>query len=254
MKKQFLSSGLHHALLKFGITEKEILTYTSLLNKGGSSVQEIFKYTGINRVSIYAAIDELKQKGLVSETRKGKKKLFIAEDPENFISLLEQQKETLRKKDESLQNMIIPMLKAINIQYENKPSIKFFEGAEGINKVYDEYILKAKSAFNCGSYETAIQVISKKAEMKFFDEIAKRKIFYRMLLEDTPLNREFAEASKGIVHTKFLSEDMIVYADIIVFEESVALFSYEKAAVTLIEDYQISHAIKTFLEFMWGKL
>lgn len=254
MKKQLIPTSLQKALLQLDLTEKEIATYVSLLEIGKASVQDIFHNTGVNRVSIYVAIEELKQKGLVSESRKGKKKVFVAEDPEVLVNILKNRREQLRKQDESLQDTIVPMLKAINIQQENKPQIKFFEGADGINKVFDQYVLKSHDAFNCGSYETATRVISRESELHFFQNIKKQGVFYRMLLEDTPLNREFAKASRGIVHTKFLPEETPISADIIIFSDKVALISYEKETATLIEDESIARAIKMYLEFMWERL
>jgi sugar-specific transcriptional regulator TrmB len=254
MKKKIISENLTKALLQLNFTEKEILTYLALLENGASSVQDISRTTGVNRVSVYSALDELKQKGLVSESRKGKKKLFLAENPDNINQLIEKKQEAIKKEGELLQNTILPMLKAININQENKPQIKFFEGAEGIDKVFDDYILKNQDVINCGSYETATKVVSKESEMVYFKDIKERKIFHRMILEDTPLNHEFAEAGKGISHTKFLSPETKVSADVVVSGNLTALISYDKITATLIEDKSIAETIKVYLEFMWEKL
>ena len=85
--KENISENLKKALLQFNLTEKEIGTYLVLLEQGALSVQDISKSTGINRVTTYAAIEELKQKGLASESRKGKRKLFVAENPESLENI-----------------------------------------------------------------------------------------------------------------------------------------------------------------------
>jgi len=243
------------ALLQLGFTEKEIATYVVLLEIGAGSVQQISRATEINRVSVYAAIDELKQKGLVVESRKGKKKLFVAESPDLIAVLLDEKKRKLLKEEKNLQNMVLPILKAINVRQENKPQIKFFEGREGITRVFDEYILKnSRDVINYGSYETATQVVSFKEEMGYFQDIAKKKTFYRMILEDTPLNRKFAQAGRGVAHAKFLPAGTKIFSDIVVSGPVVALISYEKGNATLIEDGSIAQAIKIVLDFMWERL
>ncbi|MFA6383570.1 MAG: hypothetical protein WCX17_04045, partial [Parcubacteria group bacterium] len=134
------------------------------------------------------------------------------------------------------------------------PQIKFFEGADGINRVYDEYILKEKDCINCGSYETAAKVLTFEDEEEYIREVKKRKIFYRMILEDTPLNHRFGEMAKGIAHTKYLAPETKISADIVVAGPLVALISYDKKSATLIEDESIAQAIKMYLDFMWEQL
>jgi HTH-type transcriptional regulator, sugar sensing transcriptional regulator len=254
MKKKIIPENLARALLKLNISEKEIATYLVLLENGTLTIQDIARKTGINRVTTYAAIDELKAKGLVAESRKGKRKLFVAENPESLKNLLKEKEEQIEKEKISLENIILPALKAININQQNKPQIKFFEGADGINRVYDEYILKEKDCINCGSYETATKVLTFEDEEEYIQEVKERKIFYRMILEDTPLNRKFGEMAKGIAHTKYLAPETKISADIVVAGPLVALISYEKKSATLIEDESIAQAIKMYLDFMWERL
>ncbi len=254
MKKKLIPDKLERALLQLKLTEKEIQTYVSLLENGKASIQDIARETGVNRVSIYAAIDELKQKGLASESRQGRRRIYAAENPEGLLDILNQKKKQISRDEDVLQNIVLPMLKAINVRQENKPQIKFFEGADGIERVFSEYLLRGSEMINCGSYETAIKVSTERGEQAYFKEIQKRKIFYRMLLEDTPLNRKFAELGKGAAYTKFLPVDTKISADIIINGAITVLISYDRKAATIIEDESIAQAIKMYLDFMWDRL
>ncbi len=254
MTKQIVSEKLKKALLKFNLTEKEILSYLTLLEKGGSSIQGISRYTGINRVTTYAAIDELKEKGLVAESKKGKRRLFVAESPEGLKNILDQREKQVKAEEKILNNLILPTLKAIDVHQEKKPQIKFFEGLSGINKVYDDYVLVNRNVISCGSYDSVMKVSSWEAEKKYINEIKKKKIFFKGILEDTPINRKFNEMSKGIMHNKFLPPDIKISADILTFGSTVALISYDKAVATLIEDESIAKSIKMHLEFIWERL
>lgn len=254
MKKNLISEKLKQALLKFNLTEKEILAYMALLEKGASSVQNISRHTGINRVTIYAAIDELKNKGLAAESKKGKRKLFVAENPEALKNIIEERKKQVAAEEKILHNLILPTLKAVDIHQENRPEIKFFEGLQGIYKVYDDYILDSLNVIGCGSYDSVLKISSWEAEKKYINEMKKRKVFFRGILEDTPVNRKFDGISKGVMHNKFLPLEIKVSADILVFGPMTALISYEKEAATLIEDRTIAESIKMYLEFMWERL
>lgn len=253
MKKKIISEKLMKALLQLKLTEKEVYTYITLLERNNATLQDIARDSGINRVSIYAALVELKNKGLVSESRRGKRRLYVAEKPETLFDIINEKKEEIRLEEELLQGVVLPTLKALNVRQEDKPQIMFFQGADGINRVFMQ-ILRNKEIINCGSYETATRVVSEKDEIAYFEEIKKRKIFYRMLLEDTPLNRKFGDLSRGIAHTKFLPAGTVISADIVIAGDLTVLISYERKTATVIEDQSIAQAIKMYLDFMWMRV
>lgn len=254
MKNEVVAEKLKKALLQLNLTEKAILCYIALLESGSSSIQAISRLTGVNRVTIYAAVEELKKKGLVFETRKGRRKLLVAESPDELKTILEEKKEQLRAEEKILENFILPTLKAVDMRQENRPQIKFFEGLEGIYKIYDDYILKSPKVLGCGSYDSVMKISNMEVEKKYIEKMRQRKIFFRGILEDTEMNHQFDEISKGVMHNKFLAEGARVSSDILVFGSMVALISYEKKSATLIEDESIAQAIKIYLEFMWERL
>jgi len=252
--KKYISENLKKALLQLNLTEKEVATYVVLLEQGALPIQDIARNTGINRVTTYAAIDDLKAKGLISESRKGKRKLFVAENPENLENILREKRDGLKREENVLQNIVLPSLRAININQENKPQIKFFDGLEGIYKVYDDYILNNPDVIGCGSYDSVMKVSSWKVEEEYIKKMRRVKILFRGILEDTETNRKFDEISRGVMHNKFLPVGEKVSADILVFGSMVALISYEKKSATLIEDESIAESIRMYLNFMWDRL
>ncbi|MFA6537676.1 MAG: helix-turn-helix domain-containing protein, partial [Patescibacteria group bacterium] len=171
MQKKSIPDKLMKALLQLNLTEKEIYTYVVLLEMNKATVQEISIESGINRVSVYSAIEILKKRGLISEGRKGKRRVYVAESPNFLLSFVEEKKQAVKKEEDLLQSFVLPMLNAINVKQENKPQIKFFEKAEGINRVFDEYVLRSPDVINCGSYETAGRIISLKQEKEYFERI-----------------------------------------------------------------------------------
>lgn len=68
-------------LQNLGLSEKEAKVYTTSLELGPDTVQNIAKESGINRATTYVQIGTLKEKGLISEFEKGKKTYFVAESP-----------------------------------------------------------------------------------------------------------------------------------------------------------------------------
>ncbi|MBM3256648.1 MAG: hypothetical protein FJZ04_04255 [Candidatus Moranbacteria bacterium] len=254
MGKFKVSPRINKALYQFGLTKKERLTYLALLEKGISSIQEISRLTGVNRVSVYAALDLLIRKGLVSATKKGKRTLFVAENPESFRRILEDEKADIEEKEEIFNNLLLPSLKALDVSEKNRPRFKFYEGERGIDQVYTDYMLKSEEILACGSWDPVMDYASWKDERWYLREIEKRKIFYRQILEDTSINHRFAMIFKGVFHAKFLPTGVSAPADIQVMGSVTALLSHDKMTATVIEDETIANSLKVYLEFIWERL
>jgi len=253
MKKEIIDSKAKRVLSQLGLSNSEIGIYLTLLQSGPSSVQDISRASGINRVTIYSALANLEKQGLIAETKKGTRRLFVAERPEELKTIVEERGEEIQKINLDLESLVLPVLKAINVNQENKPEIRFYEGIDGIYKVYEQ-MLESHDIIGCGSYDSVMKVSSWKEEEKYFHRIKHKKIFYRAILEDTPINRKFAAIAKGIAHFKFLEEGTKLSADIHAYGDQVSLMSYEKVTATVIRDETIAKSLRMMLEFMWERL
>lgn len=117
-------------LEQFGLAEKEAKIYLAVLELGEANIQQIAQKSGVKRTTAYDVINSLKEKRLLTEMAKGKKALFSAEDPRKLEGQLDEKKETLKK--------ILPELLSITNLLDKKPTIKFYEGDEGIKEVYKD--------------------------------------------------------------------------------------------------------------------
>lgn len=180
----------------------------------------------------------------------------MAEDPEVLKELIEEKKRSIKKEELSLEKIILPSLHSISGSQDERPRITFYEGISGINKVYDEHILSCKRKYliGCGSYDSAMRATSTREEKIFLGQMKKRKILYKVILEDTPLNRHWAEIGKGMFHVKYLPNGTKVTADVHAFDSFVSLTSYDTLVTTLIEEASIAQSIRIYLEFMWDNL
>ena len=102
----------------------------AVLELGEGNIQDISKKSGVKRTTVYDILNSLKEKKLISSINKGKKAVFSAEDPRKLDGQLDEKKETLKK--------ILPELLSITNLLDKKPTIKFYEGDEGIKEVYKD--------------------------------------------------------------------------------------------------------------------
>lgn len=127
-----------NTLLKsLGFSESEAKIYLLSLETGPSAVQELAKKAKVSRVTAYAVIETLSERGLMSSVRKGKKTLYVAESPERLVSFVRarvtQMETTLREVTTLIDDLKL-------LQRGEKPIVKLFEGKEGLQAIHDDIL------------------------------------------------------------------------------------------------------------------
>lgn len=115
-------------LEEVGLNKKEAILYVALLELGEANLQTIANKAKLKRTTVYDIIKILKEKGLLSTSKRGKRNYYYAENPRVIKTIFE---EKINKLEGAL-----PELLSIANLIEKKPKIQFFEGIEGIKNVY----------------------------------------------------------------------------------------------------------------------
>jgi len=121
-----------------GLSQKEARVYVANLMLGPATVQRIADYSGIKRVTTYVILESLVNLGLASQTSKGKKTYFSAEDPTNLRRLLDKKEQELKEQQTSFEG-ILPDLQSLKRLPADSPEVKFYEGVEGIKSVFNTF-------------------------------------------------------------------------------------------------------------------
>lgn len=124
-------------LKHIGISQKEISVYLYLLSVDSAIPMQIAKITHLKRSTVYVILDLLKEKKLIREIQKGKRNLYIAEDPDRIKYLLEELKLQTERNIKSLE-IILPQLKATLRKKGQSPVIKFYEGESAVQTSMEE--------------------------------------------------------------------------------------------------------------------
>jgi len=126
---------------EIGLSNKEAKVYVACLKTGPSPVQRIADQSGIKRVTTYVILESLVGLGLVSQSIKGKKTYFIAEEPSNLSRLLEKRELELKDQKANFQQVLPELLSLKSIPKES-PNIKFYDSADGIKTIMNEFLVK----------------------------------------------------------------------------------------------------------------
>jgi len=123
-------------LSQFGLSKSESSIYMAALELGESLPSHLAKKAGIKRPMLYKLMPDLLEKGLLSQTVKGKRKYVVAEEPQ---LLLEKKQAELKMLEEK-----IPELQLLLRTAKIKPQIIFYEGIEGVKKVFMDCLRERK--------------------------------------------------------------------------------------------------------------
>lgn len=238
---------IQEILQEYGLSEKEAKVYLAALSLGAASITELSKKAGLKRPTTYLVIDELLKKHLFIAVPKGKKTYYKSENPEELTKRLEERK---RKIEE-----ILPELKSLYTKSSKQPKVRFYEGKDKVYKIYEE-IFRAKEIWAMFSVDRFLSIFTDEDNKHFFRILLRKEGIIYDLFEDTKKAREFSQAKyrKGLSEIKFLPKDFKFSTDILVFDNKVALISFENITGVIVEDEDIAKTHKATLQFIWHQV
>jgi predicted transcriptional regulator len=188
---------------ELGLSNKEARVYVANLMLGASSVQNIADQAGIKRVTTYVILESLIGLGLVSQSMKGKKTYFIAEEPTNLERLLDKREQEL--KDQKINfDQILPELLGLKSIPKESPHVKFYDGAEGIRGIFatffSTYAGDVKETYGVSNLDQLHAFFPEMAQTGINPERTKNKINSHFLYTTTrgPIYKDSDEGANRI--------------------------------------------------------
>jgi len=226
----------------FGCTQREAEIYLQCLQLGPAPVQDIARKLRQNRVTVHSAVENLLRKGILFETRKGRRRLIAAEAPENLRQLAQERENELHVMRANLE-YTIQLLAPLRTSDRGTPTVKFYEGVEGFKKMLEES-LEAKGEVLVFTYvDLFSRLLGTEYLENYFRRRAKRGISTRLIFPPC----EFAERVnrdrlKHKIQVRLLPPELEWRSGIFSWNDSLALMSYteEKLTCTIIENADIA--------------
>jgi len=247
--KSLLDVKAKNIVWALGLSEQEVAVYLATLELGQANIQEISRKSGVKRTSIYNFIDVLKERQLLSEIKKGKRKMYSAANPQHLV---DEQRARAAAVDR-----LLPELLAIQNSVINKPRVLFFEGVEGIKEIYRMTLRDKHTIYAWEDLEHAINVLPPAFVKSYTEERAAKKIPARCIDRDTRFAREWTKE-----HDVRLSRDSRFVqsesfgTEINVFGNKVAFFRWDKKTPfgVVIDDSGIASAMRIVWHELWERL
>jgi sugar-specific transcriptional regulator TrmB len=247
---------IHEQLRFFGANPREASIYMKCLQLGVASVQELARAMKMNRVTVHSSVEQMIEKGLVFETRKGKRRLIVAEEPVGLLRLLAKKEQELTRVRGGMEHML-KLLISLQSTDQSVPTVKLYEGADGFKKMLEE-TLSARGELLVFSYVPLFsELVGVKHLENYFDRRAKRGIHTRLLFPPCAFADKMAARAKEFrIQIRTLPPQYVWQSGIFSWNDCLALMSYteRRLTCTIIENLEIAHFFRLVMfEMCWNQ-
>ncbi len=238
-----------------GMKPEEAKVYLACLKRpNGLFVHEIVRNTNIKRSTTDLILNRLRKCSFVSRHRDGARWVYCAEPPEKISFSFEKKLEGFRT--------ILPLLMK-QFHTGALPVVRFFEGNEGLEQLFDDILLTCKAL---PMEKRELLIISSgynllkalpEHEQRFIKKRVKQNISVRILAPNDKITQQIYKTDPmSLRKTKFFdgktypfSVEMNIYADKIALLD----FSDSGATGTIIQNSEITSSVNSLFRMLWAE-
>ncbi|KKR48181.1 MAG: Transcriptional regulator, TrmB [Candidatus Magasanikbacteria bacterium GW2011_GWC2_40_17] len=233
-------------LQNLGLNEKEAKVYLACLELGSATVQEVSDKAGVKRTSVYNFLEDMKARGFITEVKHGKKILLTAEDPRVLLKKADEQKK-------QFEEMLPEFLSIYNLPSE-KPKVKFYQGVEGLKRIYEDTLNEGATIYEISDYERMFETI----ELDWMWNYPKRRTeknikAFSIAKEGVQAQKVRAKDAEHLRETRFI-KDVNFETEINIYGDKIALLSFRRPyAGVIIEDRAIAQTLRSMWNIIWNQ-
>lgn len=245
-------------LIALGLTQEQSEIYLSLLEKGSQSAALLAGSTSVKRTYVYKICEELIIKGLITQEVKGKTSVFIPQSPDHLLSTAEQKRQEVENAKMALER-ILPNLKAKYSAIDTKPVITYYEGVEGVKRVYRDALKEGLPIYALVQTSRVEPEIYEWVTNYYVRERVKREIKVKAIVSSGTKTKEYITLDEfELRETKLISHNEFPFEhEINIYGDKIALINHhagEKLLAIIIENPIVVKTFKSWFELTWGKL
>lgn len=238
------------SLQKYGLTEKEAKVYISALALGSAPGSSIARNCNENRATVYSILKELHKKWIVNEVKKNSVMYFSVVSPDLLLKEMEDNYSAFKEK--------IPELMALADKFGNKPKVQFFEGIEGVKKMYEDLLNSQTDILSFLGIEQTNKELLTYLYKDFLVRRIKNGIHAKVILPDSGENKRYAGIDKKAKkESKVISDpDFSIEGEINLYgpnKVSIALFHDNEMSGLILQSEKLYNTMKSIFNLVWRK-
>ncbi|MDB4978804.1 MAG: hypothetical protein JWM56_990 [Candidatus Peribacteria bacterium] len=246
-----MAKDLLLTLRAVGLDEREAQLYMVGLQLGSAPASEYAKNTSLNRITTYNTLEELVHRGLFTVVKKLRGKAYTPVAPE-YLALE-------AEKNVAALNRALPELKSLQKAKYRKPTVRFFEGWEGIRHVYMD-TLTAKTELLNFANSAAVRSVWPDYDEEYVAERVRKSISLRGIAPDDETGKRVHGEDKARLREIRLvsSGDFDFTNEINIYDHKMAICSFGVNAKgdgdvfgVIIESKEVAETQRQIFEMAW---
>jgi len=246
-------------LLDLGFSQNEAIVYETLLKTGELIPTEIAQKTGLSRVNAYALLKGLVKKGVAEEFEKKKKLHYRLEPPQKLLDWAGERKKSLEDSEKALSSFLPALISDYNLSH-NKPGVVYYEGLEGIKKIYEDTLReKPEEILAFLEPQEVDPRLYKWLTEYYVKRRVREKIPAKVIVALDKPSHEYVEKDKEELRkTKTIKKARYPFKiEVDVYGEKVAFINYhQKGRLTgiIIDNKSIAQSMRSIFHLVWDNL
>ena len=231
-------------LQNYGLSRKEAKVYIACLELGSASVQKIARKSGLARSTVYEVLDDLNNQNFVNSFRRKHVKYYSPEDPAQVIKLAQVKVDAMRD--------VLPQLNAMYGQAKDRPTVRFYQGKDGMKIILEEILDEADELLSFSSAEDLFRELGDYFD-KFVESRVKKKIPARVILNESKKAQERKRLGpQHLRQVKILPDTHLHQGQIFIWKNKIAMFSFTNDFTAIvIESKELYKVQKAMFEQLW---
>jgi LmbE family N-acetylglucosaminyl deacetylase/predicted transcriptional regulator len=250
-KMAYFGLMIPELLVRMGLTSAQANTYLELVKAGSLTPPQLAKRIAESRTTAYMALSRLEEVGLAMKQAGAKKQTYEPASPSALEKFLAGRQRELAETERAYREAM-PNLLSYYYTYRGKPGVRFFEGGDGLEKLYED-ILRTREE---------VDVVRTTADQEYFgdgrdpetmlgrylNQRSKLGIRSQLLAPALPGPMEWAKANDVRLKRKVTWHPPKAYTapvEVNVYGKKVSFISFGDETVgTIIESPQIAEAMR----------
>lgn len=234
-------------LRSVGLDDKESALYLAGLEIGSAPASDYAKASGLNRITSYNALEALVHKGLFTFVKKVRGKWYAPVAPE-YLSL------EVQKNAQALERAL-PELRSLQGAKFRQPRVRFFEGWEGIKKVYED-TLTAKTELLNFANSTVVRKFWPTYDTDYVEQRVKHGIHLRGIAPDDATGKRVHGEDRSMLREIRLvsAKEFDFKNEIKIYDHKVAIISFgqeRELFAVIIESKEVAETQRQIFEMAW---
>jgi len=243
-----MKRNLQTVISSIGFDEKEAALYLVGLELGGAPASEYARQTKLNRVTAYTTLEQMLRKGYCTVVKQKQGKWYTMVAPE-YLAL------EARKNVDALDHAL-PELRSLQGGGSRKPTVRFFQGWEGVRHVYEHTLTASGEILNYANSAT-VRKHWENYDEEYVVERVKRGINLKGIAPADAAGRRVQGHDKESLREIRLvpAKDFDFDNEINIYDNTVAITSFGRGGAdmfgVLIESKEVAETQRQIFRMAW---